>query len=470
MRQRLSLPVHGLATVGLTLLLAGTAAPFQNASTPAETPGGTAQPGAEAAAPAPPVCPPAELKSVRICGVWSAPPYDEPNKPDPLRCPAPPANASGPTVELRGRIGVRVQGLKQLRDQKQCLETSTGQKRDIVLYLDRQPLPHVVAAPPSDPDTNILYFPLTRTEDARGVWTYLLGRPGLKTRNVEVSVGIDDQFAVPSQFSVALRAIPPVWFSFWVLIFAGLAIGFFLLARRSNVLRDPVSAPYGARPPYSLARVQAAWWFFLILASYLLIGMVTGDFSTSITGTTLVLLGISAGTAVGSAFIDAGKTSLTNDAQDTANATALWDELKKLDVEIQQSADAVKSGNPSEARKLASQEALRTEKLSMYRKLTHQSESFLLDILSDTGGVNFHRFQMMAWTLILGFIFVGHVYRDLAMPQFNETLLALLGVSAGTYLGLKIPESQTPSSTPQNPAAPEPEPPNPTPPAKDPQQ
>lgn len=102
--------------------------------------------------------------------------------------------------------------------------------------------------------------------------------------------------------------------------------------------------------------------------------------------------------------------------------------------------------------------------LYMYRKLTHQSESFLLDILSDTGGVNFHRFQMMAWTIVLGFIFAGHVYRDLAMPQFNETLLALLGISAGTYLGLKIPESQSPNPTPPNPALPNPVPTNPTPP------
>jgi hypothetical protein len=31
------------------------------------------------------------------------------------------------------------------------------------------------------------------------------------------------------------------------------------------------------------------------------------------------------------------------------------------------------------------------------------------------------------------------------MPTFNTTLMGMLGLSAGTYLGLKIPEATTPS-------------------------
>ena len=33
---------------------------------------------------------------------------------------------------------------------------------------------------------------------------------------------------------------------------------------------------------------------------------------------------------------------------------------------------------------------------------TPASEGFFLDILSDANGVSFHRFQMFAWTLVLG--------------------------------------------------------------------
>jgi hypothetical protein len=53
---------------------------------------------------------------------------------------------------------------------------------------------------------------------------------------------------------------------------------------------------------------------------------------------------------------------------------------------------------------------------------------------------------MASWTLILAVVFLSHVYRELAMPQFSETLLALLGISAGTYLGLKLPEPTEPET------------------------
>ena len=57
-----------------------------------------------------------------------------------------------------------------------------------------------------------------------------------------------------------------------------------------------------------------------------------------------------------------------------------------------------------------------------------------------TTGISIHRFQMFAWTLILGVIFIGSVYKNLEMPQFSATLLGLMGISSGTYLGFKVPE------------------------------
>jgi hypothetical protein len=38
--------------------------------------------------------------------------------------------------------------------------------------------------------------------------------------------------------------------------------------------------------------------------------------------------------------------------------------------------------------------------------------------------------------------------RDVAMPVFDATLLGLLGVSSGTYLGMKIPEATAPKQGP----------------------
>jgi ABC-type Mn2+/Zn2+ transport system permease subunit len=69
-----------------------------------------------------------------------------------------------------------------------------------------------------------------------------------------------------------------------------------------------------------------------------------------------------------------------------------------------------------------------------------------MDIVSDANGVSFNRFQIAAWTVVLGIVFISRVYRELAMPTFSDTLLGLMGISAGTYLGLKIPEQTPPKA------------------------
>jgi hypothetical protein len=70
------------------------------------------------------------------------------------------------------------------------------------------------------------------------------------------------------------------------------------------------------------------------------------------------------------------------------------------------------------------------------------SSGFLRDILSDSSGYSFHRFQIFAWTLVLGIIFMSSVYNSLSMPEFSPTLLGLMGLSAGTYIGFKFPEQK----------------------------
>jgi hypothetical protein len=57
------------------------------------------------------------------------------------------------------------------------------------------------------------------------------------------------------------------------------------------------------------------------------------------------------------------------------------------------------------------------------------SSGFWDDLVTDANVVSFHRFQMNVWTVIMGFLFLA-VYKDLAMPQFSGTMLALMGISA----------------------------------------
>ena len=66
----------------------------------------------------------------------------------------------------------------------------------------------------------------------------------------------------------------------------------------------------------------------------------------------------------------------------------------------------------------------------------------LYDLLVEKGFVSFHRFQILVWTVVLGLMFVAGVYSETAMPEFNTTLLGLLGISGGTYVGFKLPALQ----------------------------
>ena len=290
------------------------------------------------------------------------------------------------TVRLRGGIELKVKGLQTLLD----LATCTTVKKKIVLFLDGRPVPDLAPYPPTDPQSGTLQFELKRDEVSRDVWTHLLGRARVVARETEVSVGLADGYPVTTNAKVLFEVINLGWLAAWVGVLAVLGVIFWRLGAKSDMLRDYGATPAGGgAKAYSLARVQAAVWFFLTVASYAFIGLITGDYESSITGTVLALMGISAGTALGSSLID---------ADPKAGAAAV-------------------AAAPVPA---------------------PQTAGFLRDVLSDDHGVNFHRFQMFAWTLVLGIIFLHEVWANLAMPQFNGTLLGLLGISSGTYLGLKM--------------------------------
>jgi hypothetical protein len=63
-----------------------------------------------------------------------------------------------------------------------------------------------------------------------------------------------------------------------------------------------------------------------------------------------------------------------------------------------------------------------------------------MELLSDENGVSFHRLQIAVWTIVLAAVFIRAGLTDILMPAFNATLLGLLGISSGSYIGFKFPE------------------------------
>ena len=325
-------------------------------------------------------------------------------------------------IELGDIVSVKGERFEKLFD-KACAN------RNIILFLNNWPLTDVTPLPPLDPALGELNFKLVnkRHTDGTDPWQPILGSPGLSGLPVTVSIGLDKGYALPPKGpnlpKLTLTVLPPGWLIAWLVIFAAMVFVFISLARNTTIMRD--SAPStNTMGPYSLSRTQGAVWFFAILAAYLFIGMITGDFSTSINSTALTLMGIGAGTVLGSAVIDAQKDT-------PAQRNAIQDATTKVTGDIKV---APTDGSVS-----------KDELDSQLKKLRGETEGFFRDIVSDANGVSFHRFQNAVWTFVLAFIFLILVYQNLAMPEFNTTLLGLLGLSAGTYLGLKIPEPVTPT-------------------------
>ncbi len=221
-------------------------------------------------------------------------------------------------------------------------------------------------------------------------------------------------------------------------ILALLVGGLFVLAFFRRFGRDPVTVypdvpqPKGYVAPYSLSRFQLLWWSGVVTASYTWLLPITGSMDTISTGA-MALMGIVGGTSVLSATQDnRPSTGPKDDAADRDKHRANY--------------LAAAAATPPDTAAMA---------LSL-AELYPTSKGVLHDLLTDVHGYNIARFQLLMWTLVLGVSFLYEVVHDHAMPELSANLLALTGISNGTYFGFKMQEKQvTPAADPAtNPTAP----------------
>jgi hypothetical protein len=311
-----------------------------------------------------------------------------------------------PDQETRSSAGigdiivVKVDELKSLVNHAKCLTSDDHpvlvgcQKQELALYLDGREIKGLQAESGAPmPDAQTLQFHLNRGDDSDEAWADLLGAPPpfkkeFFVRPTAVSVGLKDGYALRTDVEGnAFKLVRIRYVRFFICLIGTILLTLLLLlyAKRTDLLRDSGPPPAsGGERPFSLGRFQMAFWFYLVIVSFIFIWAITGALDI-ITAQVLALIGIGAGTALGAATIDVGKGTEASTGK------------------------------------------------------------FLRDILRDpeTGNISFHRFQIFIWTLVLGFIFLHSVWGRLSMPEFDGTLIALMGISAGTYLGFKIPEKKT---------------------------
>jgi hypothetical protein len=309
------------------------------------------------------------------------------------------------------------------------------------------------------PDKNRLHFHLQITPANKEVWTDLLGEPKGMRRMVTFTIGLENQSPFDSVYGqdnpLPLTVISPVYGAIAGIVFLFTLILFLWLARKTNLIRETGTCPVpGKLRPYNLGRTQMAFWFFMIYASYFTIWLITNALDT-ITPSLLALMGISAGTALGEALIDSGSDNAN--AGQLQSATAEKQSLEESVPALQSQIDALNARTSLAPEDTSNRDSLnkqlqdsRTRLAQLNQQIQNLtpsaasgvSKGFLTDILSDESGYTFHRFQIFAWTIVLGVMFVSSVYNSLTMPEFSTTLLGLMGISSGTYIGFKFPEKK----------------------------
>jgi hypothetical protein len=198
----------------------------------------------------------------------------------------------------------------------------------------------------------------------------------------------------------------------------------FVLAIYSNLLRDQVDCDvlemetekekikgrykfHKNNTPYSLSRVQLALWTVIISCSYIYLTFGKGGNCPNppdINQTALILMGIGAAVTATGAIID------------------------KTDIQS-----------------------------NIPRHQNTPSGGFFVDILSDSQGISIPRFQNVIWTGIAMIVYLNKVYMmktGCALPELDQTLLALTGISNATYLALKSQENSSSVAPPTAPAQP----------------
>lgn len=238
-----------------------------------------------------------------------------------------------------------------------------------------------------DLESGTLTFILDRTDTNRDLWRPFLYDPLFDPQvSMRVSVGIHGERPLPrvrgANLEILVRKIYVDWTT-WVWL--GCLVVFVVLmiwcAKSTDLLREGPAVD-GVPQPYGLGRAQMAWWFFLVVLSYSFIWLVTGDRDT-IPTSILALMGISSATALAAVLVP------TSDAETGGRKSAGW-----------------------------------------WRDL----------VGDDTGKLALDRLQIVVWTLVLSGIFLFSVIWELTMPEFSATLLALMGISSGTYIGFKLPQ------------------------------
>jgi hypothetical protein len=198
----------------------------------------------------------------------------------------------------------------------------------------------------------------------------------------------------------------------WIImpLYAIIFVGFLLkIGKEKGILGLTVDE----RGKFSLSRLQALAWTFLISLAYLGISVNVGKF-VDVPNNLITLMGVSLGSAVASQAI------------------------KTYKINTQKTVEEV----PTDPIVLAAQPAPAVQPAKVIEPPK------LIDLISEeergyTSLLSLGKFQMLVWTIISLAVYLVILFHDFGskaeLPDVTSTMVTLMGISQGAYLVQKIP-------------------------------
>lgn len=234
--------------------------------------------------------------------------------------------------------------------------------------------------------------------------TALAATPG----DLKISLADDRSELAVVEKADLLKTVPfsdrVLWGAGAFVIVAGVLIAFGIRSKWAFVRDDygiPTSVLAVNERTFSLGKIQMTVWTVIVIVGFVLVAVAVKSFPV-LNETLVALLGISVGTAVGALAVVPEAVKTAKDAYDAEPAAT------------------------KEIREAALQGAAKS--VGIWTDISRSGQSPTPDL---------HRLQNMVFTAVLiGMFIYGALYSG-GFPTFPPTLLALMGVSGGAYVGFK---------------------------------
>lgn len=268
---------------------------------------------------------------------------------------------------------------------KNYLDNYSSDKRNLVFFGNGTPYPnHKLFL--YDGKASTISFMIARSDSMTQSFAHsFISKFIFKIKDPSVGFGYYDT-ATQKWIEIASKEIKQFYvLKPYTLVFVGiwfvfLLLVFYRLGKKTNLLKTGIREDSS----YSLSLTQFAFWTVIIFTSYFYLWMVNFELA-KIPSSSLVLLGITTATTASSRTID------------------------------------LKMRN---------------------KKGKKASNHFIQDLLTEGEiGYSVHRCQLVLVTLMFGLFYMVSVIRLQELPIFDESLLWLIGISSGTFVGIKSVES-----------------------------